>query len=67
MDTIYILTNACMPGLVKIGRTEDLDRRLKELYRATGTPLPFECFFACTVKEGDLVESVFTIFSKIKG
>ena len=55
MEIVYILTNSCMPNIVKIGRTEDLDKRLKELYK-TGVPLPFECFFACTVKDADFVE-----------
>jgi len=45
-----LLTNECMPGLVKIGMTsrEDLDDRLKELY-TTGVPVPFECVYACKV------------------
>ncbi len=47
---VYLLTNECMPGLVKIGKTsrKDLDQRLRELY-TTGVPLPFECKFACKV------------------
>lgn len=47
---VYLLTNECMPGLVKIGMTsrEDMDERLKELY-TTGVPVPFECVYACRV------------------
>lgn len=51
---VYLLTNPCMPGLVKIGMTaqEDIDKRMKELY-TTGVPIPFECQFACRVKNTD--------------
>lgn len=47
---VYLLTNECMPGLVKIGMTsrESMDARLKELY-TTGVPMPFECVYACKV------------------
>jgi len=51
---VYLLTNPCMPGLVKIGMTaqEDIDKRMKELY-TTGVPVPFECQFACKVNKKD--------------
>lgn len=51
---VYLLTNPVMPGLVKIGMTtqRDIDKRMKELY-TTGVPVPFECKFACKVKESD--------------
>lgn len=54
---VYLLTNPCMPGLVKIGMTtrEDMDSRIKELY-STGVPVPFECQFACKVKKSDCVK-----------
>lgn len=48
---VYLLTNACMPGIVKIGKTtrKDLLQRMKELY-TTGVPVPFECVYSCNVK-----------------
>jgi hypothetical protein len=51
---VYVLTNPCMPGLVKIGMTKrnEMKERLRELY-TTGVPLPFECEFACRVNESD--------------
>lgn len=54
---VYLLTNPCMPGLVKIGMTaqEDIDKRMKELY-TTGVPVPFECQFACKVNNKDCVK-----------
>ena len=61
-ETIYVLTNESMPGYVKIGKTNDLGQRMKSLYR-TQVPLPFECFYACTVENGIEVESwLFDIF-----
>ena len=49
---VYVLTNPCMPGMVKIGMTErdEIDARLKELY-TTAVPLPFDCKYACKVKK----------------
>lgn len=52
---IYILTNAAMPGYIKIGMTtKSLKERMSSL-DSTSTPLPFECFYAMKV---DNVESV---------
>ena len=49
-EYIYVLTNEAMPDLVKIGRTNDLNGRLRELYK-TGVPLPFECHYAVVVDD----------------
>ena len=38
-----------MPEMVKIGITDNLERRIKELSRHTCVPLPFECFYAVEV------------------
>ena len=54
---IYILTNEAMPGYVKIGKTStNLEQRIKELSGSTSVPLPFTCFYACTVKDMAFVE-----------
>jgi len=48
---IYILTNAAMPGLCKIGYTNQrIEQRLQDLSRQAGVPVPFECFYAKKVK-----------------
>lgn len=61
-EIIYILTNEAMPGYVKIGKTSNLNQRLKSLYR-TQVPLPFEVFYACTVENSTEVERwLFDIF-----
>lgn len=54
---VYVLTNAAMPGLVKIGKTTqfEVEDRMKQLY-GTGVPVPFDCAFACQVKDASEVE-----------
>jgi len=56
-EVVYVLTNAAMVGLVKIGMTSqsDLELRLKQLY-TTGVPVPFECYYACKVRSAKPVE-----------
>lgn len=54
---VYVLTNPAMPGLTKIGMTSnsDIENRLRQLY-TTGVPVPFECEYACKVKDALQVE-----------
>ena len=54
---VYVLTNPAMPGLVKIGKTTNLEIevRMRQLY-GTGVPVPFDCAFACQVKDAHEVE-----------
>ena len=54
-DIVYILINEAMPDCIKIGKTTDIERRIRELDN-TSVPLPFECFYACTVKDMNFVE-----------
>lgn len=53
----FLLTNPIMPGIIKIGKTnqEDVKLRMAQLY-TTGVPLPFECEYAAKVKNIDEVE-----------
>jgi hypothetical protein len=56
-EIIYILINEAMPGYVKIGKTStNLEQRIRELSSSTSVPLPFTCFYACTVKSSAFVE-----------
>ena len=57
MKTVYILTNESMPGIIKIGWTDNtVEQRMKELDK-TGTPLPFTCYYAKRVDDPKFVES----------
>lgn len=55
---IYVLSNEAMPGLVKIGRTsgESVSKRVSDLSRATGVPLPFKVEIAREVHDAVIVE-----------
>lgn len=55
-NIIYILTNEAMPGLVKIGYTQELVQRMRELSTPSGVPLPFECHYAAEVPDHVRVE-----------
>ena len=54
-EIIYILINEAMPGYVKIGKTTNLEQRIRSL-DTTSIPFPFECFYACAVKDASFVE-----------
>ncbi len=55
-QTVYVLTNAEMPGLVKIGITDgNIEDRVKGLDN-TSVPVPFECFYAAEVADAAKVE-----------
>ena len=52
---VYILTNQSMPDTIKIGITDNLERRIRELDN-TSTPLPFECYYAVEVQDAKAIE-----------
>lgn len=54
-EIVYILLNPAMPGYTKIGRTNNLEQRIRSLDN-TATPLPFECFYAAKVRDSAFVE-----------
>jgi len=48
-ENVYTLTNPYMPGLVKIGRSTNIDQRIADLSRPTGVPGKFVLEFAKSV------------------
>ena len=65
---VYILTNPCLDGWVKIGMTErnDIKKRLKELNSPTNIPLSFRCYATYTVENPPEVERhIHSIIDKI--
>ena len=52
---VYILTNQSMPDTIKVGITDNLDRRVRELDN-TSTHLPFECYYAVEVENASTIE-----------
>lgn len=58
-EMVYLLSNDSIPGWVKIGRTNSIDRRLKELYN-TSVPLPFslvKSIITNTFEESSILEN----------
>lgn len=55
---VYLLINASMPGLVKVGRTvRHPGERLRDLSSATGVPTPFELVYDVLVPNAVEAES----------
>ena len=52
---VYCLENPAMPDLVKIGTTQDLEQRLRQLDN-TSVPLPFVCVAAMEVDDAAEIE-----------
>ena len=52
-EIVYLLTNPSIPDLLKIGRTKNLEERMRSLSSHSGVPAPFECFYACKVADAD--------------
>ena len=53
---VYCFINPEMPDLVKIGKTDDVEGRLKQLSRHAGVPVVFECPIALEVENADQAE-----------
>lgn len=54
---IYVLSNPCMPGVIKIGRTErDVNERIFELSSSTGVPAPFVLEYSIFVLDLEAAE-----------
>ena len=52
---VYVLINDAFDGYLKIGKTINLEQRLKQLDN-TSVPLPFRCVYAVKVPDMDAIE-----------
>jgi hypothetical protein len=55
-EIVYLRTDPVMDGLVKIGRTANLEDRVRSLTVHSGVPAPFEVFYSCRVNDTNRVE-----------
>ena len=55
MPIVYILTNECMPDTIKIGVTDVLEQRVKQLDNSS-VALPFQCYYAVEVDNASVIE-----------
>ena len=55
MPIVYILTNECMPDTIKIGVTDVLEQRVKQLDNSS-VALPFQCYYAVEVDNASVLE-----------
>ena len=55
MGIVYVLSNPAFDSYVKVGRTIDLEQRLRQLDN-TSVPLPFRCVYAIEVEDEVAVE-----------
>lgn len=53
---VYIFTNPSMPDWVKIGSTQNIEQRLKDLNKKTAVPLSFVCFASLKCEKYETVE-----------
>ena len=68
MGFVYILTNEAMPGLIKIGLTDqdDVELRIRGL-DTSGVALPFQCYYAARVEDNKKVEkALHTAFGDVR-
>lgn len=57
MATVYVLTNPAFKNYVKVGKTTNLEQRLRTLDN-TSVPLPFRCVYAIEVDDEAKVEKL---------
>ena len=56
---VYCMTNTSMPGIVKLGLTENIQQRIVNLSSRTAVPVPFKLYRAIKVKDMYEVENQF--------
>ena len=64
-EYVYALTNPAMPGIVKVGKTQDVQQRVRNLSSHSGVPVPFEIELAVKVEDAKRLEDA--LFSVLRG
>lgn len=44
LSYVYILTNPAMPDWIKVGKADNVKKRIADLSSRTAVPVPFECY-----------------------
>ncbi|MDR0522669.1 MAG: GIY-YIG nuclease family protein, partial [Planctomycetaceae bacterium] len=57
-EYVYILTNPAIPAWVKIGQTNDIRQRIKDLSRDVGVPFAFQEYAHLEVADSQKMESI---------
>ena len=60
MEFVYLAANDRLPGLVKIGHTNNVTERMTQLSSATGVIGKFECLCLCAADNAHVVEKKIT-------
>ena len=55
-EYVYVLSNAAMPGIVKVGFTKNVAQRIRYLSAHSGVPVPFDLELAAEVTDAKRVE-----------
>ncbi len=55
-EYVYIMTNPCLDGWIKIGRTKNIDSRINDLNSPSNIPLSFRCYASYKTNDAQKVE-----------
>lgn len=61
VEFLYALVNESMPGYIKIGRTNSVEKRVEELSGHSGVPLPFKVEFVVQVANARAAEEAMQV------
>lgn len=61
MGFVYVMSNPCLPGIYKIGKTRNIEKRKQQLSK-TSTPFPFVVEFYIESNSYDELESLVKLY-----
>ena len=61
MGFVYVMSNPCLPGIYKIGKTRNIEKRKQQLSK-TSTPFPFVVEFYIESNSYDDLESLVKLY-----